>query len=263
MSVSKHAMRNKTFEADDLQDVVGPAGANRYVPQAYAVSSGTGHYSTTPSTGRIAQRSDRVDHLTLINYAETIIDELVGGGSPPATFIRTFASAIDLASISGSTRPTTFAVNVPGLAETLHENREIRLVRSKGDRVVTLSKDQIDLVLAELDTVLTVTGGGPIMDLKSSTGDVKVGAIAINKSRIALRDLQLPHGANVEVESTSYSLGQDPNRMSLRRHIDRENGFILLFDNLSLAYIDGTLFRDDGLADGGKTFLRYLRPAPC
>ena len=98
------------------------------------------------------------------------------------------------------------------------------------------------------------------MDLKSGTDDIKVGAIAINKSRVALRDLQLPHGANVEVESTDYPLGQDPNRMSLRRYIDRENGFILLFDSLSLAYIDGTLFRDDGLADGGKTFLRYLRP---
>jgi len=50
--------------------------------------------------------------------------------------------------------------------------------------------------------------------------------------------------------------------MSIRRYIDRENRFILLFDALSLAYIDGTLFRDDGLADGGKSFLRYLRPHP-
>lgn len=262
MSVSKHAMRNKTFEADDLRDVVGPAGVNRYVPQAYAVRSGTEHYSTTPSTGRIAQRSDRVDHLTLVDYAKAVINELVSGGSQPAAFIRTFARAIDLASISGFARPTTFAVNVPGLAETLHENREIRFVRPKGDRFITLSKVQSEVVLAELDTVLTVTGDGPIMDLKSGTGDVSVGAIAINKSRVTLRDLQLPHGANVEVESTSYPLGQDPNRMSLRRYIDSENGFILLFDNLSLAYIDGTLFRDDGLADGGKTFLRYLRPDP-
>jgi hypothetical protein len=260
MSVSKHAMRNKTFEADDLRDVVGPAGANRYVPQAYAVRSGAEHYSTTPSTGRIAQRSDRVDHLTLVDYAKAVIDELVTGRRQPAAFIRTFARAIDLASISGLARPTTFAVNVPGLAEALHETREIRIVRKKDDRFITLSKEQSDVVLAELDTVLAVSGDGPVMELRSSTDGVKAGAIAINKSRVALRDLQLPHGANVEVESTDYPLGQDPNRMSLRRYIDRENGFILLFDNLSLAYIDGTLFRDDGLADGGKTFLRYLRP---
>lgn len=262
MSVSKHAMRNKTFEADDLRDVVGPAGANRYVPQAYAVRSGTEHYSTTPSTGRIAQRSDRVDHLTLVDYAKAVIDGLVASRGQPAAFIRTFARAIDLASISGLARPTTFAVNVPGLAEALHETREIRLVRPKGDRFISLSKDQSDVVLAELDTVLAITGHGPIMELRFGTDEVGVGAIAINKSRVALRDLQLPHSANVEVESTDYPLGQDPNRTSLRRYIDRENGFILLFDNLSLAYIDGTLFRDDALAEGGKSFLRYLRPHP-
>jgi hypothetical protein len=33
MSVSKYAMRNKTFEADDLQDVVGPAGASARLEQ--------------------------------------------------------------------------------------------------------------------------------------------------------------------------------------------------------------------------------------
>ncbi|MES5483336.1 hypothetical protein QMZ05_11325 [Bradyrhizobium sp. INPA03-11B] len=262
MSVSKHAMRNKTFEADDLQEVIGPAGASRYVPQAYAVRSGSEHFSTTPSTGRIAQRSDRVDHLTLIDYAKAVIDELVADKRTPATFIRTFARAIDLASISGIARPTIFAVNVASLAETLHESREIRFVRRNGDRFSTLNKPQSDLVLAELDTVLAVNGDGQAMDLSSSTDGVKIGMIAINRSRIALRDLQLHHGTDVEVESAAYPLGQDPNRTSLRRYLDRENAFILLFDNLSLAYIDGTLFRDDGLADGGKTFLRYLHTAP-
>ena len=127
MSVSKHAMRNKTFEADDLQDVVGPAGASRYVPQAYAVRSGVEHYSATPSTGRIAQRSDRVDHLTLIGYAKAVIDELAASGLQPAAFIRTFARAADLATISNVTQPTAFAVDVPGIAEALYENREIKI----------------------------------------------------------------------------------------------------------------------------------------
>jgi hypothetical protein len=262
MSVSKHAMRNKTFEAEDLRYVVGPAGANRYVPQAYALRSGPEHYSATPSTGRIAQRSDRVDHLTLVDYAKAVISELVDGRSQPAAFIRTFARAIDLSSISGFARPTTFAVDVSNLTETLQELREIRLVRSKGDRFLALTKTECDVVLTELDTALNVIGDGHIMDLHAGAGDVKVGSIAINKSRVALRELQLPHVADVEVESTKHPLGQDPDRMPLRRYVDRENLFILLFDTLSLAYIDGTLFRDDALADGGKSFLRYLRPHP-
>ncbi len=89
-----------------------------------------------------------------------------------------------------------------------------------------------------------------------------MGAIALNKARVALRDLRLPLSAEVEVEASAAPLGDDPNRMSLRRYIDRQDGFILLFDQLRYAYIDGTLFRDDALVDGGADFLRYLRPEP-
>lgn len=78
MSVSKYVMRSRTFEAEDLLNAVGPAGASRYVPQSYTVRSGTGQYATTPSTGRISQRSDRVGHLALVDYAKSVIDELAG-----------------------------------------------------------------------------------------------------------------------------------------------------------------------------------------
>lgn len=260
MSVSKHAMRHKMFEADDLREVVGPAGANRYVPQAYAVRSGTEHFSTTPSTGRIAQRSDRVDHFALMDYAKAVINNLVDRGSPPAAFIRTFARAIDLASITS--RPTTFAVDVSGLGEALYDSREIRLVRSDAGRFIALTKAESDVVLTDLDTILKVCGDGRLMELRSGEGDARVGSIAINKSRIALRDLQLQTVRNIEVESTEHPTGQYPDRISLRRYIDRENRFILLFSDFSLAYIDGSLFRDDALADGGKAFLRYLHPHP-
>jgi hypothetical protein len=77
-----------------------------------------------------------------------------------------------------------------------------------------------------------------------------------------LRDLQLPLSASVEVENTDYQIGQDPNRMSLRRYLNRDERFIVLFDVVSYAYIDGTLFRDDALTDGGAVFLRHLRADP-
>ncbi|MCW2355273.1 MULTISPECIES: hypothetical protein [Bradyrhizobium] len=260
MSVSKHVMRSKTFEADDLQNVVGPAGANRYVPQAYAVRSGTDHYSTTPSTGRIGQRSDRVDHLALVEYAKSVIDELVGGRAAPASFLRTLARAIDLASIGGTARPTSFAVDVAGFVDAIHVDREIRLVHEDSGRLTQLSKHEIDAALNELDRAFRVSGDGKRMDIFD--GADSVGAIAINQARVALRDLQLPITAGIEVESTEYALGHDPNRISLRRYIDREDKFILLFDALSLAYIDGTLFRDEGFVDGGAALLRHLRSDP-
>jgi hypothetical protein len=260
-SISKQAMRNKTFEADDLRDVVGPAGASRYAPQGYRVRSGEDHFSTTPSTGRIAQRSDRVDHLTLVEYAKGVIDELSAGVGDPSPFIRTFARSVDLASIEGVARPTTLAVDVAGLSDALYEQRDIRLVRQDGDTYVELAKAETDLILEELGIALEVRGKGKKQALHDPAG-AEVGAIALNKARVALRDLRLPLIAEVQVEASATPLGDDPNRMSLRRYIDRQDGFILLFDQLRYAYIDGTLFRDDALVDGGADFLRYLRPEP-
>jgi len=261
MSLAKQAMRNKTFEADDLRNVVGPAGSSRYAPQGYRVRSGEGHFSATPSTGRIAQRSDRVDHLTLVDYARAVINDLAAVGGDPAPFIRTFARAVDLASIEGVTSPASFAVDVAGLAEAIHERGDMRLVHQGDDGYVELAKAETDLVLTELEATLEVRGAGKTLTLHDPAG-AEVGAIALNKGRVALRDLHLPLSAELEVETSALAVGADPNRMSLRRYIDRQSGFILLFDQLRFAYIDGTLFRDDGLVDGGADFLRYLRPEP-
>lgn len=259
MSASKHVMRSKTFEADDLLNTVGPAGASRYVPQAYAVRSGAGHYATTPSTGRISQRSDRVGHLALVDYAKSVIDELVDSKGAPAAFIRTFARAIDLASIAATVQPMSFVVDVSDLTEAIHDRNEIRLLREVNSQLTELSKTEIDAVLAELDNVVKVEGTGKRRDLVDSTSGTKIGSIALNQTRIALRDLVLPFSGRVQVEQTKYPLGQDPDRMLLRKHLDREDGFIVLFDQLSLAYIDGTLFRDDSFVDGGAVLLRHFR----
>lgn len=259
MSISKDAMRSKTFEAADLSNVVGPAGANRYVPQGYTVRSQTGHYSTTPGTGRIGQRSDRVGHLALIDYATSVIDEIVDAQEAPARFIGTFARAIDLASIQGKDRPVTFAVDVASLVDAIYERDDIRLVRKVANSYVALSKVETENLLTELDCVLGVDGNGKMLDLVDRATRGKVGGIAVNQGRIALRDLRLPLSAGVEVEDSKRAVGEDPNRISLRRYLDREDDFIVLFDSLSLAYIDGTLFRDDGFADGGLALLRHLR----
>ncbi len=84
----------------------------------------------------------------------------------------------------------------------------------------------------------------------------------MNKARIALRDLSLPLSADLEVESAVYAVGQDEGRMALRRYLDNHDASIVLFDDLALAYIDGVLFRDEGLADGRGALLRHLRTEP-
>jgi hypothetical protein len=257
-SLSRQAMRSKTFEAYDLSEVVGPAAASRYAPRGYRVRAGGDHYSATPSTGRIGQRSDRVDHLTLIDYATGVIDQLLDDGRAPAAFIRRFARAISLADIEGQSRPTAFAIDIAELTDAIYERNELRLVREDGGVIIEIGAAATKLALDELDVVLETRGRGRTMTLHRVGEMAEIGAISLNKSRIALRSLNLPVGAELMVEAQDQLIGADPNRISLREYLNNEDLFILLFDRLSLAYIGGTLFRDDALVDGGTTLLSYL-----
>ncbi len=100
------------------------------------------------------------------------------------------------------------------------------------------------------------------MTLHRPNEDTELGAVSLNKSRVALRTLSLASADGLMIEAKNQPVGADPNRISLREHINNEDLFILLFDNLSLAYIGGTLFRDEALIDGGSSLLSYLVTSP-
>ncbi|KQT48592.1 hypothetical protein ASG47_07060 [Devosia sp. Leaf420] len=87
-------------------------------------------------------------------------------------------------------------------------------------------------------------------------------SIALNKNRIALRTLSLAPAAEVMIESLEFPLGEDENRKTLREYLDEANALIVLFDDVRLAYIDGQVFRDETLLDGGEAFLQYFRTDP-
>jgi hypothetical protein len=62
----------------------------------------------------------------------------------------------------------------------------------------------------------------------------------------------------VFVESLGTALGEDNERKTLREYLDEIDALIVLFDDVRLTYIDGQVFRDETLLDGGESLLRYL-----
>jgi hypothetical protein len=90
-----------------------------------------------------------------------------------------------------------------------------------------------------------------------ATGD-QAASISLNKNRIALRSLSSPQASDVYVEKASEPLGEDGDRQTLRAYLEDTNALIVLFDDVRLAYIDGQVFRDETLLDGGQSFLRYF-----
>ncbi|MCJ9749672.1 hypothetical protein MOV61_02940 [Neorhizobium sp. BETTINA12A] len=260
MSVSPHVMRNKTLEAPNLANVVGPAGSRRYAPQTYTVSVDGIYSTTTPSTGRIGVRSDKVGHDELIEFARIMIDALRVDPVDVSPFIRTFARPMSLEDALAASQPTTIAIDTARLAAAVTgDEATIRLVHV-GDHVTELSTDEFSELLGQLDQALSIEGNGKLRAAKLPDSDDEVATISLNKSRIALRSLTLGMAAAVEVETCDLALGEDPDRRPLRSYLDEGDCFIVLFDDVRLSYIDGQVFRDETMLDGGASFLPYLHP---
>lgn len=262
MSVSRYAMRNKTLEAPNLANVVGPNGSRRYAPQTYTVEV-DGNFSTaTPSTGRIGTRSARVAFDELREFAEGMIDALSADAGEVSAFIRSFARPSTLEDAMKDSTPITMAIDTNRLVDAVSgEDASIRLVHA-GDVPTELTTQEINAVIAQLDIPLEISGEDTKRTASLPDG-TEAASISLNKARIALRSLALAPASDVEVESLEFVLGSDPDRRSLQKYLDEVNALIVLFDDASLAYIDGQVFRDESMLDGGVTFMRYLHAEPA
>lgn len=259
MTLSRFALRSKTLEGPNLQNNVGMASSARFAPLGYSFREEDEHYSTTPRTGRISKRADRAGHLDLIGYACGIIDRIhPRPGRPSASpFLTAFARPMELSELSAP--PRQFAIDTAILRQTIFDEKIIRLVKPDGTGFRELLQTEADHILDELTAVLDISIGakGKLVLTQQSTR-VEVGEVAINKTRIALKRLSLPSISQIYVENTQFGLGADSGRVQLKQFIDRHDMFIVLFDEPQFAYLNGSLYQDDSLLNGGALFLGYL-----
>ncbi|WP_242207675.1 MULTISPECIES: hypothetical protein [unclassified Pseudomonas] len=262
MSVSRLALRAKTLEGVDLQNNVGFASSSRFAPLGYSFSASNQHYSTTPRTGRISLRSDRAGHNDLIEFARDIIDRIHPKPGKPSSspFLNAFAQPLELSQLTAS--PRQIAIDTAILSQAIFDDATIRLVEPVGSGYRELCKARVESVLQTLTRVLEVSVLRSRWVITDPASGNEVGVIAKNKTRIALKRLEFPSIQGIAVESKQFAVGADNDRMPLRRYIDRNEAFILLFEEPQLAYIDGSLYQDNSLIDGGSIFLGYLFPHP-
>lgn len=257
MTTSRLALRSKTLEAPDLRNAVGMASSGRFAPLGYSFLQDGEHYSTTPRTGRISQRSDRSGYEQLVRFACEIIDQIkLKGEVASAGFLSAFARPMELSQLKAV--PNQLGVDTALLQDAIFDLNEIRFVKPDGACHRELNRLETEEVLQELSTVFLVEKTKTKLLLKDPVSGAEVGEIVVNKSRISFKQLDLPAIKDVAVERADLPVGTDADRIPLRRFIDRTDTFIVLFDAPQFAYIDGSLYRDDSLTNGGASFLGYL-----
>jgi hypothetical protein len=259
MTTSKYALKHKSLEANDLQIVFSSAGASRFVASAYRVRSAGQRITATPSTGRIATRSDRSGYKEMIQYAVQYIDRFLDNQNPPLSpFIRTFARPINLESMLPNLQPTYIAVDVGTLEEAIFDEIEgIRLIHGNEEASAALTKDEVDAVITALDKNFTIQKVQDEYRVNDPDDQHRVGDLKLSKSRISLRNLDVPEIDNIYVEPANPSEDAEYERVLLKRHIDRKNLYTIVFNDLSIVYLDGALYRDRTLVNG-EALLRHV-----
>lgn len=252
MTISKYALKNKSLEANNLQSVVSSLGASRFVASGYRIRNAGQRVTATPSTGRIATRSDRSGYEQMVQYAVQYIDQFLDNNDVPLSpFILTFARPINLESMLPTLQPRYIAVDVGLLEEAIFDEIEgIRLVHGNEEEAEVLTQAEIDVVLAALDKNLTVQQVQNEHRVFDPDEQHQVGEINLSKSRISLRRLDIPEVNNVYVEPSTPPDDTEHERVPLKRYIDRKNLFTIVFSDLSIVYVEGALYKDNTLANG-------------
>jgi hypothetical protein len=216
MTTSPFALRSKVLEARDLQNAIASSSATRFIPQGYCVKREDGSYSATPSTGRITVRSDRAACIEAVDWVRQIVGLLDDDAGETSPFIRNFARAIELSQLPAGVHPTYFAVDTIGLADAIFEaDEKVRIVWEQDGGWQALSKAETEAAIAALDRTYDAVADGP--DVRLEFEGAEVGALRINKSRIALKRLETPAIDALFIERADHPVGADPQRMSLLR----------------------------------------------
>lgn len=261
MSTSKQALRTKTLEADDLENAMPMASASRYLNQRFRVRRGNTRYTATPNTGRIAQSSDRSGYEAAIEWSIEVMTELARDKGDVAPFIENFARPVDLASLPAAINPTNLAIDVAELRDRLlSESPVIRLFdKERSGKFRELTVEESNRLLETLDQEFVVEGARDSLRILDSLGGAEVGGLRWGKSRIGLSTFAVAKADGIYVAPADQGLDGDQ-QQALKMYLDRENLFLVLFDDVNVAYVNGELFQDNVMRDGGALFLGHLIP---
>jgi hypothetical protein len=180
---------------------------------------------------------------------------------PASTFIRTFARPVNLDSMPENVSPTFIAVDVPSLTEILFESEPMQLVRHTGGDAVILDQLEVNAVLTALNQAFPVRMVRRELRIVQPNSHLQIGRIVIGKTRISLRNFVIPEIEGLYIRPVNPVVGGEDGGIPLKRYIDQNDLFTILFNNVAIAYLDGALYRDDSIADG-QQFLSYIRTDP-
>ncbi len=256
MSLAGNVVRRRSLEADNLAESMAVAGVHRSIPNSFRARGREGTHTIAPGSARISRRDPRTELNELIRWViRTGAEIKIGGRNYPKTFLAEFCTAVPLADLPSSAKPTAILFDFSELRSRWedspgdYEFQLLRSPRSEARRV--LSQPQITALLAISEQVMNLDGE-EIIYTSPRDKDHILGNIRINKNSISVR-----YGL---LERIIIRYGGEETRLST--YANQENNFLITFSEAEYGYSEHQLFRDLQLLGSMDSMLRLFESHP-
>lgn len=236
-SVAQDSIRGKTVEALDLKRSFSPYGASRYVLNSLRVKNNEEKTSISFNTSRVTKFGEKKYLDELLDWANSIFDK-IRAYVQSNSFLDVFAKHVDYESFRLTLRPISFLFNLRKFHQDIESGRiDSCEFRARNGRVKTISFSKITDTLENVFDVeeVFIDTDGVFFLINTFAKDLHLN---INKKSITIYS---------EKFARIFINFENGGEMSLQTYFNRQNDFIINFEDLSLVYTNRKLFEDSKL----------------
>lgn len=242
-----NAMRARTFIADDLSKSMSAIGASHYMISSFNGKNAQGKtFAVTTSTSRIAERAQDLSVTEFCAWVHSTIINIINNNVPaPTDFLSVFADYISYKTEKQNNRliPTSVLLATWAINYMLESAQCAITYEYKG---ITRNIQRADLLAyleKQLNEPILLTAGRSGFENVQKQITVKLGDDKILLLGDRLKQVQIASPTEPDYNGT------------LSRFINRYSSFNVYFDNASVIYTQGGLYKNHNLFRGYEQLL--------
>lgn len=259
-SISRHSIRSKRVEADDLRNSLPLTSAGNSIPNNLRLRHDDNVFRISSRGSRIAKRDPPSELEELVQFCISV-EEQIALPRPADLFIDNFSEPVSLEDIPKNVAPTGVLIPMFEIGQMFDrgEIRSISAGRSRDTRTPLSSANHSRLV-HQLSRPMEVRLDGSrhaLFQETKSGGRYRTsssGSVIFNKKSISIRGgifaalwLEMENGDVQKLESL----------------LNREKSFIVTFSDAIHAYYNGRVFRNKGILINADFLLGIIAPEPA
>lgn len=254
---SDYAMRNKTYESQDLSNNISTVGISRYFIRSVSGKTNNDKFSLTLSTSKVNEFGADMTVRDICGWVRLKVDEIAAVGVMPDTLLSAFAMPEDYVTVYSQLQPISVLV-FSSLVEMLKDDPQVELYHTKDQGQRSLIDKQtyeryIELLSRAYTQVQTVAqrDGSHFFVGRNNSIEIRVTRTGIRLYNKTWRNISIEGSREGEYDGDLQSL------------INNNHQFNVYFTDRELVYNNRTLFRDSRLLSSVTQFVKVLKGLPA